>query len=72
MGTRRISRTAAFVVMTSALAWNLPVLAQEDSENLVQVTVLSDAMDERAIEGEVSDTSWRAWLSTARTGQPVS
>lgn len=29
--------------MTSALAWNLPVQAQDDTEGAVSVTVVSDA-----------------------------
>lgn len=47
MGTTRLSRTAAIVVMTSALAWNLPVLAQEDIDDAGSVTLISgvDAID---------------------------
>lgn len=47
MGTTRLSRTAAIVVMTSALAWNLPVLAQEDIDDAGSVTLISgvDAAD---------------------------
>lgn len=38
----RLSRSAAVVVMTTALAWNLPVMAQDDAEDSVSVTVVSD------------------------------
>ncbi|MFA7528172.1 MAG: hypothetical protein WCZ18_11000 [Ottowia sp.] len=43
MSKARLSRTAAVVIMTSALAWNLPVQAQDDTEGAVSVTVVSDA-----------------------------
>ena len=44
MGKTRLSRTAAIVVMTSALAWNLPVLAQDDAEDdAASVTLISGA-----------------------------
>lgn len=43
MGQTPLSRTAAIVIMTSALAWNLPVLAQEDdADDAVRVTAVSD------------------------------
>ena len=50
MSNIRLSRTAAIVVMTSALAWNLPVLAQDDAEDTVSVTVVSDSADGESLE----------------------
>lgn len=47
MRKARLSRTAAIVIMTSALAWNLPVLAQENTDDASSVTLISgaDAVD---------------------------
>lgn len=65
MGTTRLSRTAAIVVMTSALAWNLPVLAQEDIDDAGSVTLISGADAADALDA--SDEILRAAAQANKT-----
>jgi len=65
MGKTRLSRTAAIVVMTSALAWNLPVLAQQDAEDAASVMLVSGADAEDALEYGDEVLRAQAWLADA-------
>ena len=66
MGKTRLSRTAAIVIMTSALAWNLPLLAQDDAEGVLSVTVISDAAGADAPDFD-EDGALRAESKNARS-----
>lgn len=65
MAKTRLSRTAAIVIMTSALAWNLPVLAQDDAEDAVSVTVVGEAAGGDALES--GEEALRAESGAARS-----